>query len=158
MKDFLEAIQCLPLYEANGRFITLSDVTFNLEEKHFLTDTMDILFISSGFSGININPRYIIFLLRDKLMTLSRDISGRLQEILQFSKVDIKKYFKTEIEFFGDAILKFFNHDTFEQIKGKLEKSDWFYFCLESENIEELKFTLAGECVLEYIAEKLKSK
>ena len=161
MKDFLEAMQYLPLYEANGRFIALSKVTFNFEEKHFLTDIMDILFISSGFSGIEINPRYIISLLRNKLMNVSRDISGnisgRLQEILQFSKEDIETYFPEKIEFFGDAILKSFNHDTFEQIKGKLEKSDWFYFCLGSVNGDTF-FTPAGECVLEYIEEKLKHK
>lgn len=158
MKDFLEAMQYLPLYEGDGGFIALSKVAFNFEEKHFLTDTMDILFISSGFSGIEINHTYIISSLRAKLMTVSRDIGGRLQEILQFSKEDIETYFPEKIEFFGDAILKFFNYDTFEQIKGKLEKSDWFYFCLGSENIEELKFTPAGECVLEYIQEKLKRK
>jgi hypothetical protein len=157
---FLNTISHFRLYNLNdGQSINVDNVLFVSQSKH-------ILFIFSGLQGKNLQG-LTIERTRNKLNELSRyflategDATGKIWEILNFKKEDIKKYFKTEIEFFGDEIIKGFDNVSHKRIKERLlnENTNWFYFTVNFTSSEKSEFTLAGECVLEYIEEKFKSK
>jgi hypothetical protein len=168
MEVFLNTISHFRLYNFNnGQSIFMKTINWGGVEM-CLDKSKRILFVHSGFHNLNeLKSNLIVRSSYKELNQLSQYFwntegngTGKIWDILNFKKEDIKKYFKTEIEFFGDEIIKGFPSLPYERIKERLlnEKTNWFYLTVEFASAEKSEFTLAGECVLEYIQEKLKRK